>query len=109
MLNSIMDSYNRSAYSKSLNMKTRIDTSFKDDTRNKYALFCVQPAFDIISSELNKMESIKHNVEKADDNIHGVKLYQTLSVQPRLYLTLFVKIFENNTGMARKKMGKARK
>ena len=36
-----MDSYNRLAYSKFLNMKTRIGTSFKDDTRNKYALFCV--------------------------------------------------------------------
>ena len=69
LLNSIMDSYNRSAYSNFFNMKTRIGTSFKDDTRNKYALFCVQPAFDIIRSELNKMESIKHNVEKADDNI----------------------------------------
>ena len=68
LLNSIMDSYNSSAYSKFLNMKTRIDTSFKHDTRNKYALFCVQPAFDI-RSELNKMESIKHNVVKADDNI----------------------------------------
>ena len=49
-------------------MKTRIDTSIKHDTRNKYALFCVQPAFDI-RSELNKMKSIKHNVVKADDNI----------------------------------------
>ena len=47
-------------------MKTRIDTLFKDDTRNKYALFCVQPTFDIICLELNKMESIKHNVELDD-------------------------------------------
>ena len=47
LLNSIMASYNRSAYSKFLNMKTRIETSFKDDTRSKHALFCVQPAFDI--------------------------------------------------------------
>ena len=69
LLNSIMDSYNRSAYSKFLNMKTRIETSFKDDTRSKNVLFCVQPAFDIIRSELNKMESIKHNVVKADDNM----------------------------------------
>ena len=50
-------------------MKSRIDTWFKDDTSNKYSLFCVQPAFDIIRSELNKMESIKYNVEKADDDI----------------------------------------
>ena len=63
--------YDRSAYSKFLNMKTRIDTSFKDDTRNQYAFFCVQPAFDIIRLELNKVESIKNNiqVEKADNNM----------------------------------------
>ena len=69
LLKSVNDSYDRSAYSKFLNMKTRIDACFKDDTRNQYALFCVQPGFDIIRSGLNKVESIKHNIEKADNNM----------------------------------------
>lgn len=66
LLKSVKDSYDRSAYSNFLNLKTRIDTSSKDETRNRYAIFCVQPAFDIIRSELNKVESIKYHVEKVD-------------------------------------------
>ena len=38
LLNSNHGQLHSSAYSKFLNMKTRIDTSFKDDTRDKYAL-----------------------------------------------------------------------
>ena len=60
LLSSIMDSYNRSAYSKFLNMKTRIETSFKDDTRSKNALFCVQPAFDI---SFRTKQNVEHQTQ----------------------------------------------
>ena len=69
LLKSVKNSYERSAYSKFLIMKTRIDTSFKDDVRNKYATFCVQPGSEIVRAELNKVESIKDSIEKVGDRI----------------------------------------
>ena len=67
LLKSVKNSYERSAYRNFLNMKTRIDTSFKDDVRNQYASLCVQPGFEIIRTGLIKVESIKHSVEKVGD------------------------------------------
>ena len=46
------NSFERSAYYNFLNMKTRIDTSFKVDVRNKYASLCEQPGFEIICTEM---------------------------------------------------------
>ena len=67
LLKSVKTSYECSAYRNFLNMKTRIDTSFKDDVKNKYASLCVQPRLEIIRTELIKVESIKHSVETVGD------------------------------------------
>ena len=74
-----------------------MDTSFTDDTRNKYALFCVQPAFDIIHSELNKTESIKHNVVWRCQAAHiarfGDMVYNVLPKWP--FISVMLSHFEN--------------
>ena len=71
LMNSIMDSYNRSAYGKFLKLIWKQELTPHSRRR---ILVTSMPCsvfnlhFDI-PSELNKMKSIKHNVEKADDNI----------------------------------------
>ena len=67
LLKSVKTSYECSAYHNFLNMKTRIDTSFKDDVKNKYASLCVQPRLEIICTELIKVECIQHSVETVGD------------------------------------------
>ena len=62
LIRAVKDTYDRSAYNNFLKLKTRIDTSSKDDVRNKYALLCVPSAFEIIRSELIKVYSEKHEV-----------------------------------------------
>ena len=67
LVRAISDTYDRSMYKKFLNLKTRIDTSSKDDIHNRYASVCVPPAFEIIRGELIKLDTTKHEVRELED------------------------------------------